>query len=129
MSSLTELIELTRKECLEKSIILEILLEYFISTINSYWQMFSNASKEVTYEYEHNAVQIEKEYVATLKSLQAENEELRRDKDHRWRNMFMLIKDNRVHRKQNKKLIKSIEYEMEKNKGLAEQMIKLQQEG
>lgn len=43
--------------------------------------------------------------------------------------MFMLIKDNRIHRKQNKKLIKIVEHEMEKNKGMAEQMIKLQLEG
>lgn len=42
--------------------------------------------------------------------------------------MFMLIKDNRIHRKQNKKLMKAVEHEMEKNQGLAEQMIKLQLE-
>lgn len=39
--------------------------------------------------------------------------------------MFMLIKDNRIHRRQNKKLQLSINYEMEKNVTLAEQMIQL----
>jgi hypothetical protein len=37
--------------------------------------------------------------------------------------MFMLIKDNRIHRRQNRKLLTSISYEMEKNVALAEQMI------
>ncbi len=63
-----------------------------------------------------------------LKRLQGENEELRKDKDHRWRNMFMLIKDNRIHRRQNRKLLTSISYEMEKNVALAEQMILLREE-
>jgi hypothetical protein len=63
-----------------------------------------------------------------IKRLQGENEELKKDKEHRWRNMFMLIKDNRIHRRQNKKLLKSIDYEMEKSKAMAEQMIALQYE-
>lgn len=40
----------------------------------------------------------------------------------------MLIKDNRVHRKQNKKLLKSMECELDKNRELAEQVIQLQLE-
>jgi hypothetical protein len=47
-----------------------------------------------------------------MKRLQAENEDLKKDKEHRWRNMFMLIKDNRIYRKKNKKLVKSIHYEL-----------------
>lgn len=42
--------------------------------------------------------------------------------------MFMLIKDNRIHRRQNKKLHVCINYEMEKNVSLAEQMILLREE-
>lgn len=71
---------------------------------------------------------MEREYINELKRLQAENEELKKDKEHRWRNMFMLIKDNRIHRRQNKKLHISINYEMEKNVSLAEQMILLREE-
>jgi len=41
--------------------------------------------------------------------------------------MFMLIKDNRIHRRQNRKLLTSISYEMEKNVALAEQMILLRE--
>jgi len=37
--------------------------------------------------------------------------------------MFMLIKDNRVYRKKNKKLMKSINYELEKGRMMTEQMI------
>lgn len=53
---------------------------------------------------------------------------MKKDRDHRWRNMFMLIKDNRVHRKQNRKLLKTATMEMEKNRGLADQIIKLEME-
>ena len=102
-----------------------MVLEYLISTLNSYWTAFQNSTKEMNYEYEHHAVRLEKEYVAEIKRLQAENEELRRDKEHRWRNMFMLIKDNRIHRKKNKKLMKSVQYEMERGYVMGEQLIAL----
>ena len=31
--------------------VLEIVLEYLLSTLNGYWQAFENASKEISYEY------------------------------------------------------------------------------
>ena len=91
--------------------------------MNSYWKSFQSVSKEITYEFEHNALRIEKDYVDVLKRLQEENEELKRDKEHRWRNMFMVIKDNRVHRKRNQKLTKSIYEELERSRCISEQML------
>jgi len=50
-----------------------MILEYLISTLNAYWKVFENASKEISYEYEHNSVKIEKEYISEIKRLQLEN--------------------------------------------------------
>jgi hypothetical protein len=102
--------------------------EYLIATVNAYCQLFANISREMNYDYEQNSVKMEKSYIEEIKRLQADVEEMRKDKEHRWRNMYMLIKDNRIYRKKNKKLLKSVELEMEKNVTLAEQMILIRAE-
>ena len=53
---------------------------------------------------------------------------MKKDKNHRWRNMFMLIKDNRIHRKKNKKLIKCIDQELEKSKNITQELLVTQLE-
>lgn len=59
---------------------------------------------------------IEKDFEEELKRLREENEELNKEKNHRWKNMFMVIKDNRIHRKQNKKLLKNLHLHIDKAK-------------
>lgn len=102
--------------------------EYLASTLRGYHTLFANISKELAFEYERNCLRMEKEYMTEAKRLQSENDELKKDKEHRWRNMYMLIKDNRIYRKQNKKLLKTLEAEWERNAGLAEQMLLLRNE-
>lgn len=53
---------------------------------------------------------------------------MKKDKNHRWRNMFMLIKDNRIYRKKNKKLIKCIDQELEKSKNITQELLVTQLE-
>ena len=48
-----------RKECVEKSLILSMILEYVINMLNSYWQTYENTSRELKYDYELNTVKFE----------------------------------------------------------------------
>jgi hypothetical protein len=109
LSALTEVIDLTRKECLEKGLILDMVQQYFMGMLEGLWKQYEQRKQEISYHFGHNVLRIEKDYLGELERLTGENEAMRKDKDHRWRNMFMLIKDNRIHRKQNKKLLKNIQ--------------------
>ena len=53
---LGEVIEMGKRECLEKGLILEMVLEYFTSTLNKYWELFDSLNKEISYEFSHNAL-------------------------------------------------------------------------
>jgi hypothetical protein len=48
--------------------------EYLVGTLNAYWTALENANREVWYEFEHNSVRVEREYIADLKRLQSDNE-------------------------------------------------------
>ena len=49
VSCLEELVQLAKKECLEKSLLLEMILEYLVGTLNAYWNALENANREVRY--------------------------------------------------------------------------------
>jgi len=54
--------------------------EYLIGTLNAYCQLYTNISREMSYEYEQNTVKMEQSYIEEIKRLQAENEVMRKDK-------------------------------------------------
>lgn len=51
VSCLEELVQLAKKECLEKSLLLEMILEYMVGTLKAYWNALENANREVRYEF------------------------------------------------------------------------------
>lgn len=50
---------------------------------------------------------------------------LEKEKNNKWKNLYIVVKDNRVMKKQNNKLIKMLNSEQEKVKILNEEHLKL----
>ncbi len=70
----------------------------------------------------------EKELIERISSLEKTIEILDKEKNNKWKNLFIVVKDNRVLKKQNNKLIKMLNSEQEKVRILNEEHLKIKDE-
>lgn len=70
----------------------------------------------------------EKELIDRISSLEKTIEILEKEKNNKWKNLFIVVKDNRVLKKQNNKLIKMLNSEQEKVHILNEEHLKIKDE-
>lgn len=66
LSALTEVIDLTRKECLEKGLILDMVQQYFMGMLEGLWKQNEQRKQEISYQFGHNVLRIEKDYLGEL---------------------------------------------------------------
>ncbi len=70
----------------------------------------------------------ENELIERISSLEKTIDILEKEKNDKWKNLYIVVKDNRVMKKQNNKLIKMLNSEQEKVRILNEEHLKLKDE-
>lgn len=108
---------------MEKGLVIEEMLHHAIQFMNQHQKYYDMLSYTQIKHFRDSIEDMEKEYGNRNEDLRAQIDALTKDKEHRWRNIFMVVKDNRVLRRQKGKLLRKHKEEVWRTKQLEEDLI------
>lgn len=79
-------------------------MSYAISIINQMKKEYDMLSYGQIKNFRDSIQSMEKENIESNEQLRAQVVSLQKDRDHKWKNIYLVVKDNRVLRRQNAKL-------------------------
>lgn len=82
------------------------MLHYAISFMNQHSKYFDQLCYNQVKNFQQSIQEMEKEYKSKFTEMEEQISQLNKEKDSKWRNIFMVVKDNRVLRRQKTKLQK-----------------------